>query len=339
MIRYIINRLLFLLPQVILVVAGIFVALRLLPVDPIARIVGQFATEDAQRLAAAQLGLDRPILDQLGGYLSGIARGDLGTSWSTRLPVSQEIAIRFPMTIQLVLSAIVLALAVAIPLGRAVAYRPNTKVDKATKTYSLFAGSQPDFWWALMFVFVFFFILGWFPAPFGILAPGVTPPESITGFILLDSLIRREYVVFVNVLWHLALPILTLSFVITGPLLKQSRNSMRAVTQSDYILYAKASGLSARRIRGYIMRNGMAPVLTLAGMYSGLLLGGAALIEVIFTIDGLGRYAVQRTLAVDFPAIQGAVIVMTAFALLVFLIMDLMYAVLDPRVRYGETSR
>jgi ABC-type dipeptide/oligopeptide/nickel transport system permease component len=333
---FVVKRLGFAIPQLLLVIVGTFLLLRVLPVDPVSKLVGQFATEDTIQQARAQLDLDRPALEQLWTYLGNIAHGDFGLSWDTSTPVTDEIVRRFPITLQLITLAFILALVIAIPIGRAAAARPGRRTDRATSVYSLFAGSQPDFWWALMFIFVLYFHLGWFPAPLGLLSLDTVPPEPHTNFILLDAIIEGNWNAFFDALWHFALPVITLAFILTGPLIKMTRQSVLAVVRSDYILYARACGLPQRTVRAYMLRNALSPIVTLTAILFGYMLGGAVLIETIFSLDGLGYYALNSTLNTDFPAVQACVIVMTTFSLLVYIVMDVLHAVLDPRVRYGR---
>lgn len=332
--KFTLKRLAFIVPQLLIVAIVTFTLLRALPVDPVSKAAGIVATEEARKLAAKQLGVDRSYDEQLGDFLSGLPTLDFGTSWNTQTPVWEEIKRRFPVTIQLTLMAFVLALAIAIPAGRAAAARPGGRSDKTATTYSLFAGAQPDFWWGLLFIFFLYFQLALFPAPLGLLSPGMVPPEAVTNFVLIDALLAARLDVFFDALWHYALPVLTLAFVLTGPFIKMTRQGVLAVSNSDYILYARAAGLPERTVKRYMLRNSLAPVVTLSGILFGFMLGGAVLIETVFSLDGLGVYALQRTLEVDFPAIQGAVVVMTAFSLLLYLLMDIIYAALDPRIRY-----
>lgn len=336
--RFILKRLGFIIPQLLIVVIGTFFLLRALPVDPTSRVVGFVATDEARAQARATLGIDVSQGEQLWRYLKGlILHFDFGVSWNTQDNVWTEIAQRFPVTIQLTVLAFVVSLLIAIPVGRAAAAKPGKLPDKLTLGYSLFAGAQPDFWWGLMFVYIFFFLIGWFPAPLGQLSPEISPPDVHTRFTLIDALIAGHWEAFADNLHHYGLPVITLAFVLTGPLIKMTRQSVLAVVNSDYILYAKAAGYPAKTIRWYMLRNSLSPVITLSGILFGFMLGGAVLIETVFSLDGLGVYSLQRTLATDFPAIQGAVVVMTAFSLLIYLLMDIVYAVLDPRVRYGGT--
>ena len=336
--RFILKRLAFIIPQLLIVVVGTFFLLRWLPVDPTSRIVGFVATDAARAQARVTLGIDVSQGTQLVRYLKAlIFHFDFGVSWNTQDHVWNEIVQRFPVTIQLTVMAFIVSLLIAIPVGRAAAAKPGKLPDKLTLGYSLFAGAQPDFWWGLMFVYIFFFLIKWFPAPLGQLSPEISPPPVHTNFTLIDALIAGDWNAFGDNLWHYCLPVFTLAFVLTGPIIKMTRQSVLAVVNSDYILYAKAAGYPAKTIRWYMLRNSLSPVITLSGILFGFMLGGAVLIETVFSLDGLGVYALARTLATDFPAIQGSVVVMTTFSLLIYLIMDIVYAVLDPRVRYGGT--
>jgi len=312
---------------------AVFLLLRALPIDPVSKVVGLVSTDEAREIARADLGLDVSVPTQLGRFLEGLVQGDLGTSWSTKDPVREEIAQRFPVTIQLIVLAFILALVIAIPIGRIAASRPGGRTDNTVLGYSLFAGAQPDFWWGLLFIFIFFFKLGFFPAPIGLYSAGLELPPSTTNFLLIDSAIHGYWDALVDTLKHLALPVITLGFVLTGPLIKMTRQGVINVVNADYMLYAKAAGLPKKQTKRYLMRNSLAPVITLAGILFGFMLGGAVLIENVFTLDGLGLYALRRMLDVDFPAVQGAVVVMTAFALLIYLLMDIIYAAMDPRIR------
>ncbi len=336
MTRFILKRLALLIPQLILVVVGAFLLLRLLPVDPVTQRVGIFATEEGRAAVKEELGLDASLGSQLGDFLGGIVRLDFGEAWTTGDPVFEEITQRFPITLQLIILGFMVAIAIAIPVALYIASRPGGKADKGTTVYALFAGAQPDFWWGLFFVYIFFFILGWFPAPLGLLDIHLIPPDGPTKFVLIDSLLDWDIEVFVSVLKHLALPVITLAFVLTGPILKIMRQAAMDVHASDYLLYAQAGGSPRQLRRRIIFRNALAPTLTVTGILFGFALGGAVIIETVFSLQGMGRYSLDRTLSVDFPAIQAAVSVMAAFVLFIYLLLDVMYAVLDPRVRYGE---
>ena len=336
MTRFVVTRLLFLIVQVLVVIVGIFLLLRVLPADPASKLAGVASGPAAVAQAKRALGINVSTWTQLGRYFTDLSHGSLARSWTTSTPVVQDILNHFPITIQLIVMAFLLATAIAIPVGRAAAARPGGRIDRATMVYSLFAGAQPDFWWGLLLIFLLSIKSHVFPVPTGLLSPNVVPPPTGTHFILIDSLIDGDFSAFINAMWHFALPVMTLAFVLTGPLVKMTRQSVLAVSGSDYLLYARASGLPQREVRRMMLRNALAPVLTLTGILFGFMLGGAVLIEYVFSLNGLGLYALNSTLGLDYPAVQGSVIVMTTFSLLVYLLIDVVHAVIDPRVRLGE---
>jgi ABC-type dipeptide/oligopeptide/nickel transport system permease component len=334
---YIFRRILIGLIQAAGITLVVFFVIRALPADPVARLVGFNSTEDVYNQAKASLGLDRTVSEQLGDFVgtdgSGVITGDLGTSWVTGSSVTSEIITTLPITLQLVVLSFVLAMAVAVPVGVATAKRPGGKLDKSVFGYGLFAGAQPEFWWALMFTFFFYFQLGIAPAPLGILDPLMVPPEKVTGFILIDSLITGRFDAFIDALWHLWLPVMTLAFILSGPIIKMTRQSMARVLSSEFILYSRASGLSRKQIARSTLRASLPPVLTLTGILFGFMLGGAVLIEQVFSLNGLGSYSVRAVLNLDYPAIQGTVLVITIISLIVYLILDLVLVFTDPRVK------
>ena len=336
--RYVASRLVQVIPQLVIVAIVTFVLLRLLPANPVTEIVGPTATQATYALEKQRLGLSAALLSQLGTFFSNIAHGSFGNSWQTNLPVRAEIGQHLPITLQLIVMATVVALLVGIPLGYVLstgssARRGRRRQHRFLRIFSLFAGSQPDFWWGLVFIYLFFYLVRIFPAPLGILSPIAVAPQPVTGFILIDSLLRGQVGTFFDALDHFALPVLTLAFVVVGPIIRMTSQGMRTEVNADYVLYARAAGLSRPRIALYIVRNGLAPVLTLTGVLFGVLLGGAVLVETVFSLNGLGVYTLQSVLALNYPSIEGSVVVMTAIALLVYIVMDILYALLDPRVR------
>jgi ABC-type dipeptide/oligopeptide/nickel transport system permease component len=341
--RFVASRLLQVIPQLVIVAVVTFVLLRLLPANPVTQIVGPTATQATYALEKQKLGLNASLLSQLGTFFSNIIHGGFGTSWQTNEPVRAEIGQHLPITLQLIVMATAVALLVGIPLGyllstggsgaRGRGRSRRRRQHPFLRIFSLFAGSQPDFWWGLVFIYLFFYLVRIFPAPLGILSLTATPPRTITGFILIDSLLTGQIGTFFDALEHFALPVLTLAFVVVGPIIRMTSQGMRTEVNADYVLYARAAGLSRLRIALYIVRNGLAPVLTLTGVLFGVLLGGAVLVETVFSLNGLGVYTLQSVLALNYPSIEGSVVVMTAIALLVYIVMDILYALLDPRVR------
>lgn len=333
MIRYVVKRMAFVIPQVLLASIGTFILLRLLPVDPVSKFVGPFATDAAYAQTEAQLGLDRSFMTQLWEFVSGIFQADLGKSWVSGTSVSTELLQRFPVTLQIIVIAFALAVLIAVPLGFAVAAKPGSRMDRLITGYSLFAGAQPEFWWGLMFIYVFYFKLGWFPAPLGELASNLIPPPAVTHSVFIDSLLAGDMAAFRSALHRYILPWLTLVFVLSGPIIKMTRQGAEGVLSSDFVLYMRASGMPTGCIRRETLRLSLAPVVTLVGILFGFMVGASVLIELVFSFDGVGAYSVRRTLEVDFPAIQGAVLMMTTVSLMIYVAMDVLHAVLDPRVR------
>lgn len=339
--RYILRRLAIGFVQLFVLIVAIFFLIRLLPADPVSRFVGLNSSEEAYAQAEANLGLDRPVFVQLGHYLGflpaegdGILQGSLGTSWVTGTPVLTEIGQTLPVTIELLTLAFFFALLVSVPVGMLAALRPGGAADKGVFVYSLFAGSQPEFWWGLLFVYVFFFTLGVAPPPLGILSPLTSNPPSVTGFILIDAILAGRPAVFFEALHHYMLPVATMVFILSGPIIKMVRQNMVRALGSDFVLYARCAGLSRGRVALYALRAALAPSMTLIGILYGFMLGGAVLIESVFSLGGLGQYAIRSILAFDYPAIQGVILVITAISLIVYLLLDIFHAIVDPRVTF-----
>jgi ABC-type dipeptide/oligopeptide/nickel transport system permease component len=339
--RFVLRRLGISIVQLLGLVVAVFFLIRLLPADPVARLVGMNASPAAYAQAAHSLGLDQPLLTQFLRYFGighgahGLLEGYLGTSWVTNTPVLTEIGQMLPVTIQLLTLSFLVTLLIAVPVGIISARRPGGWVDRLVFVYGLFGGSQPEFWWGLLFVFVFFFKLGIAPAPLGLVDPMLSPSPPITGFIIIDSILWGEFGILADVLYHLMLPVLTLVFILSGPIMKMVRQNMIRALQSDFILYAQAAGLSERRITRYAFRVALAPSITLVGILYGVMLGGAVLVESVFSLGGIGQYAVRSVLAFDYPAIQGVVLVITGLSLVIYLILDILYAAIDPRVTHS----
>jgi ABC-type dipeptide/oligopeptide/nickel transport system permease component len=341
LLRYIFRRLAIGLVQLLAVVVAVFFLIRLLPADPVSRFVGLNSSDEAYAQAARNLGVDRPILEQLAVYMGfrpdvapGLLQGSLGTSWVSTSPILSEIGQFLPVTLELITLGFLLAFLVAVPVGMLGALNPGGRADKGVFVYSLFAGSQPEFWWGLLFVYVFFFQLGWAPPPLGRMSPMTTPPDAVTGFILIDTLIAGSPSKFLEALHHLMLPVLVLAFILSGPIIKMVRQNMARALQSDFVLYANAIGLPKKRVARYALRAAMAPSMTLIGILYGFMLSGAVLVESVFSLGGIGQYAIRSVLAFDYPAIQGVVLVITAISLLVYLLLDLIHAAIDPRITH-----
>lgn len=323
--------------QLAVLVVAVFFLIRLLPADPVARFVGMNSSPEAYAAAQARLGLDRPVAEQFAAYLglggaAGLLQGELGRSWVTGASVGTEIGAYLPVTLELITAAFLVALLVGVPVGVLGAIRPGGVADKGTLAYGLFAGSQPEFMWALVFIYLFFVVLGVAPGPIGRLSPLAEAPVPITGAVTVDALLRGDLRLAGESLAYLALPVLTLAFVLSGPIIKMVRENVRRALESEYVFYARASGLPERVIASYALRAAFAPALTLIGVLYAFMIGGAVLVENVFSFTGIGQYAIRSILAFDYPAIQGVVLTIAGFSLAVYLVIDVLHALLDPRV-------
>jgi ABC-type dipeptide/oligopeptide/nickel transport system permease component len=337
--KFILRRFAVALLQLVGISMAVFFGIRFLPADPVARLVGMNATPEAYAQQARLLGLDKSIFIQFTDFLGltaspGLLQGSLGKSWVTDEPVIREIAVSLPVTLQVVTLALAIAFAIALPLGLASARRPGGVADRVSLVWGLFAGAQPDYWWGLLFIFVFFFLLRLAPSPLGILDPIYFAPDPITGFILVDTLLRGQFDLFENAAAHFALPVLTMVFVISGAILKMVRTNTLRALRSDYVTYARASGLPERQVARYALRAALTPAITLVGIFYGVLLSAAVTIETVFSLNGIGSLAVRSILDVDYPAIQGVVITVAATSLMIYLALDIIHSQIDPRIGY-----
>ncbi|MBX3030935.1 MAG: ABC transporter permease [Chloroflexi bacterium] len=318
----------------------VFVVMRFLPADPVGRLVGFTASPETIALTRDKLDLDESLPDQLLIYLGlregdqspGLLQGSLGDSWNTGAPVVDQIAQYLPVTLELIILAFVAALLVAVPLGVLAAVRGSGRLDAGIRFYGLFAGAQPEFWWGLAFIFLFYVTWQVAPAPLGRLDFLTAPPPRVTGMLTVDSLLAGNLAAFRDAAAHLVLPVVTLAFVLTGPIIKMVRQNVAKAMASEYVLYARGCGLPTRQIAAYTFRNSLAPSVTLIAILFAYMLGGAVLVEQVFSLGGLGQWAVASVLSFDFPAIQGIVLVITVGTLLVLLAVDLLHARIDPRV-------
>jgi ABC-type dipeptide/oligopeptide/nickel transport system permease component len=340
--RFVLRRLLIAILQLAGVALFVFFLIRALPADPVARLVGMNASKDAYAQAAHALGLDLPLWQQLANYVGvfssggkpGILQGNFGTSWVSDGDVLQEILGVLPVSLELVSYALLISVAIAVPLGLASARKSGGLADRITLVWGLFAGAQPDYWWGLLFVYVFFFWLGIAPPPMGRLDAVMSDPTTVTGFITIDTLLDGDFSAFLSGVAHLALPVLTLVFGASGAMVKMVRSNTLRALNSDYILYARASGIPERQVARYALRAALTPAITLLGIFYGVMLSAVVTIEVVFSLEGIGQYSVRAVLNYDYPAIQGVVLTVAMVSLMIYLLLDIVHVFLDPRVRY-----
>jgi ABC-type dipeptide/oligopeptide/nickel transport system permease component len=334
MVLTIAKRLVTVIPTLIGVIIVTFLLTRVLPGDPAVYFAGPAATPQSVAEIRKSLGLDRSLPDQFIHYVNDLAHGNFGNSLSTGQPVASEITSRLPASAELTFFGLFLAIGIAVPLGILAAVRQGSWVDHLCRVVATAGVSLPVFFTGLLLVYVFYFELGWSPAPIGRLDAFATAPRDITGFYLIDSLITGNFETFRAALSQLILPAFTLGIFSLAPITRMTRASMLAVLASDFVRTARASGLSGRTvILTYAFRNAMLPVVTTLGMVFSFLLGANVLVEKVFAWPGIGSYAVEALLQSDFAPVQGFVLTMAVLYVALNLMIDMLYTVIDPRVR------
>ncbi|MFN9746113.1 MAG: ABC transporter permease [Betaproteobacteria bacterium] len=334
MTRLILKRLLAALPNLVGVVVVTFLLTRAIPGDPAAYFAGASATTEAVEQIRRQLGLDRPLVEQFFRYVADLARGDLGLSLTTGQPVLQELMARLPASLELVLLALLLACAVAIPLGVAAATRPGSWIDQLARLVTTAGVSLPTFFTGLLLAYVFYFLLGWAPSPLGRLDPMFSPPPTVTGLYLVDAALAGDRALWWAAAKQLVLPVLTMAIFVLAPIARMTRASMLAVLSSDFVRTARASGLSRGTVLvRYALRNALLPVVTTLGMVFGFMIGSSVVIEKVFGWPGVGSYAIDALTASDYAPVQGFVLAMGILFVLLNLLIDVLYVVIDPRVK------
>ena len=334
MLTMVLKRLALAVPSLVGVVIVTFLLTRALPGDPAAYFAGPAATKEAIEQIRTKLGLDQPLPVQFVGYVRDLARGDMGSALTTGQPVAAEIRARLPASAELTLVGLIFAILVAVPLGILAATRPNSLVDHACRIVSTAGVSLPVFFTGLVLVYVFYYLLGYAPAPLGRLDVFYSAPPPVTGFYLIDSIAAGDWETFTASLKQLVLPALTLGIFSLAPIARMTRASMLAVLASDFVRTARASGLSPFTVVfTYAFRNAMLPVITTLGMVFSFLLGANVLVEKVFAWPGIGSYAVEALIASDFAPVQGFVLTMAVMYVALNLLIDILYGLIDPRVR------
>jgi peptide/nickel transport system permease protein len=334
MLMMILKRVMMAVPSLIGVVIVTFLLTRALPGNPAAYFAGPAATTEAIQQIRVKLGLDKPLFIQFVRYVEDLARGDLGNSLTTGQPVGHEIKTRLPASAELTLLGLLVSVVIAVPLGILAATRPNSLIDHACRVIATAGVSLPVFFTGLILIYVFYYHLGWAPPPLGRLDIFYSPPPHVTGFYLIDSLIAGDGELFVAALKQLILPALTLAIFSLAPIARMTRASMLAVLSSDFVRTARASGLAPFTVViTYAFRNAMLPVITTLGMVFSFLLGANVLVEKVFAWPGIGSFAVEALIASDFAPLQGFVLTMAVMYVALNLLIDILYGVIDPRMR------
>ncbi|HSB67731.1 MAG TPA: ABC transporter permease [Candidatus Methylomirabilis sp.] len=332
MLSHLVRRLLAVIPTLMGVAVVVFALIRLIPGDPAEVLLGGFATPERVAAVRRDLGLDRPLPVQFGVWAKELATGNLGRSIMSQAPVTQEIWSRFPATLELTLLSTCFALAVGISLGVVSATAHNTRLDLLLTVVSVLGMSMPIFWLGLMLLYVLGVWLMLLPIS-GRLDLAISLPR-ITGLVLVDSLIQGNWAALADGLKHLVLPAFTLSVIPIATVARMTRTSMVEVLRQDYISVARAKGLIERVVLGrHALKNALIPVITVAGTRFGMQLAGAVLVEVVYGWPGVGRLIFDAIQKRDYPIIQGAILFIACMFVLINLLTDLLYAVVDPRIR------
>jgi peptide/nickel transport system permease protein len=331
--RIALRRLLAALPNLVGVVVITFVLTRAIPGDPAAYFAGAAASVEAVEQVRRQLGLDKPLPEQFMIYVANLLRGDLGLSLTTGQPVLHELLTRLPASLELVLLSLLLACAVALPMGVLSATRPGSWFDQLARLLTTAGVSLPTFFTGLLLAYVFYFLLGWAPSPLGRLDPVWSPPPHVTGLYLIDAALAGDAALWWACLKQLILPVVTMAIFVTAPIARMTRASMLAVLSSDFVRTARASGLSSGTVLvTYALRNALLPVVTTLGMVFGFMIGSSVIIEKVFGWPGVGSYAIDALTASDYAPVQGFVLTMGILFVLLNLAIDLLYLLIDPRV-------
>ncbi|SHG37653.1 dipeptide transport system permease protein [Kaistia soli DSM 19436] len=336
MFGFIIRRTLLVIPTFLAIAFLTFVAIRLVPGDPIEVRTGERGIS-AARLAEFrhELGLDQPVWKQFLDYLWQIGHGDLGTSISTHAPVLQEFLTLFPATIELALCAMIFAVVLGIPAGVIAATRRGTFIDYSVMGVALTGFSMPIFWWGLLLILLFSVQLDLTPVSGRIDLLYYFDP--VTGFMLIDSLLSGQDGAFLSALSHLILPTIVLGTIPLATIARMTRSTMLEVLGEDYVRTARAKGLSPFRVVGiHALRNALIPVVTVIGLQVGTLMAGAVLTEYIFSWPGIGTWLIESIQRRDYPVLQGGILLISGIVILINILVDVLYGVLNPRIRHGR---
>jgi len=329
------RRLLLMIPMLIGITLLLFIVTRIVPVNPLSVILTEKSMDNPEVVQAAinRWGLDKPLPEQYWIYLKNLAQGELGTSFKTKNPVGQDLRKFLPATIELAIGSFIFALLLGLPLGILSAIKSNSFVDHFTRLISLLGASMPPFWSGLMLLFTLYYKLKWFPGP-GRIDARIGSPPTVTGLFLIDSLAAGNMNQFWSALSHLILPSIVLGWFSLALIARITRSSLLEVLGLDYIRTARAKGMREWFvIMRHALRNALIPLVTVLGLAFAGLMSGAIMTETIFAWPGIGRYAVESSANLDYPSIMGVTLLIAVIYMMVNLLVDLMYAVIDPRIR------
>jgi dipeptide transport system permease protein len=333
---YFVKKLGVILPTFFGVTLVAFIFIRTLPGDPVLLMAGERGMSEERHAALmAELGFDKPIIVQYGLYLKQLAGGDFGTSIVTRKPILEEFRTLFPATAELSICAMIIAIFLGLPAGMIAATRRGSIFDHTVMTGALTGYSMPIFWWGLLLIIFFSGILGWTPVSGRISL--LYYFEPVTGFMLIDSLLSGQEGAFSSAISHLILPAIVLGTIPLAVIARQTRSAMLEVLSEDYVRTARAKGLGPQRVIGvHALRNAMIPVITVIGLQVGVLFAGAILTETIFSWPGIGKWMVDSIFRRDYSAVQGGLLLIAAIVMIVNLVVDLLYGLINPQIRHTD---
>jgi dipeptide transport system permease protein len=334
MLRFILTRVSLVVPTFIGITLVAFLLIRLVPGDPIETMAGERGIDPVYHAKLLkEFGLDQPLFVQYGYYLGRVLQGDLGKSIVTRAPVIAEFKALFPATIELATAAILFALILGLPAGILAAVRRNSIFDHGVMAVSLTGYSMPIFWWGLLLILLFSVQFGLTPVSGRIAFVHYVQP--VTGFLLIDTLMAGDFAAFRSALWYLILPAIVLGTVPLAVIARMTRSAMLEVLGEDYIRTAKAKGLPPLRIITlHALRNALIPVVTVIGLQVGVLFTGAILTETIFSWPGVGKWLIEAISRRDYPVLQGGTLLIGTVVMLVNLLVDVTYGLINPRIRH-----
>jgi len=334
LLRYVGRRVAFLLPQLFIVSIIAFALLKLTPGDPARLALGPAATNEvALEAMRERLGLDDPVVVQYVKYIENVVQADWGRSFRTQEPILEDIGRRLPATLELIVLSTIISVVLGVGIGIMAGLHPRGILSRSLTWYGFFAGSIPDFWMGLLLIFFFFHLAGIAPAPLGQISISAPVSPEKTYLVPLDALIAGNWEAFKSAITHLILPVLTLVLVYMPAVLKTVAAAVEKYRSEPFLIAARVHGMRRRYIYWYLFRNTLPPTITVVGVLFVFLIGGTVLVEQVFAWNGFGQYSIEAVLRKDLLAVQGFLLVAAAFTMITYLIVDILYAVADPRVR------
>ena len=329
--RFFLRRMLMVIPLMLGIVFATFMLVRVGGLDPVGLLAGPTATAAEFDLIRGELGLDKSLFEQFFIYLGNLLQGDFGESWLSNRPVLDDMLDRVMISVELLLWGVGIGTLVGIPIGLRAAFRPDGTFDHVSRFFSLLGFSIPTYWLGLVMLFVFFYLLGWAPPGVGRIGLIMSPPPTVTGSYFFDALIAGDWEVARSAASHLVLPVICMAIVSSAPIIKHTRAITLEVLSNDTVRYARASGLPKDVVKRIVLRNSTVPILTFVGTEITGLVGTMSLIEFVFAWGGLGEYGLAAIVRGDFAAVQGYVLFLALFSVIVFLIIDFVVYLIDPR--------